>query len=367
MSTMEAPRSALFDLAPLVAPIAGERPAGEWLRYDAVYDEIRKLRESDDPNLPQGVWKHELKRADWNGVADRASQALATRSKDLQLAVWLTEAWLHRNGYAGFAAGIRLISALCREFWDGLYPPLEGESAEARLAPLAWAAEKLVLPIKSIAVTAPAGEDSVPLTWADAERALYYENLEKSHPESAATAYSTGVVTHPQFLMSASLTPAAFYGPVAHDLTEARAALDDLEETLVQLAGAEHTPSFGQLQTALQAISSFVGRILAERVQGGEIPAATAGFEGMEHAFSPFSADALGVPGSIASRSEAFLRLREAAEFLHRTEPHSPVPYLVMRAVSWEHMELADLFGELLRNSSDLAAIHSLLGMNREG
>ncbi len=159
MSTMEAPRSDLFDLAPLLAPIAGEHPTGESLRNDAVYSEIRRLREEDDPNMDRGVWIHELKRADWQGVADRASQALTTRSKDLLLAAWLTEAWLHRSGFAGFAAGVGLISALCREYWEDLYPALEGESLDARLSPLVWAAEKFVLPLKSVLVTAPSVDD----------------------------------------------------------------------------------------------------------------------------------------------------------------------------------------------------------------
>jgi type VI secretion system protein ImpA len=371
MSTMEAPHDSphndAFDLAPLLAPIAGAQAAGTWLRHDAVYSEIRKLREADDPNLPQGVWKHELKRADWAAVAERAADALATRSKDLQVAVWLTEAWLRRSGYGGFATGIRLITALCREFWDGLYPPLDPESADGRLAPLVWASEKLVLPLKGVPVTAPAGEDSAPLTWSDYERALYYDNIEKRGAAPAGSASASGIVSHPQFLISVSLTPAAFYAPLAQDITESQAALDELEETLDQLAGAENTPSFGQLRTVLETVAAFAGHVLAERVHTGEIGAAAAGFDPEERGFSPFASEPFGPPGSIASRGEAFLRLREAAEFLLRTEPHSPAPYLVLRAVSWEHMQLADLLGELLQNSSDLAALYSLLGMNREG
>ena len=364
MSTMEAPRADPFDLAPLLAPIAGEHAWGEWLRHDDVYRQIRKLREADDPSLPMGVWQHELKRADWQGVADNASQALATRSKDLQLAVWLTEAWLHRSGYAGFAAGIRLITALCREYWEGLYPPLEGESVEARLSPIVWAAEKLILPLKSAPVTAPVGEDSEPLTWADCEYALYYDNLEKRGVASAAGAQ--GKITYPKFLISASLTPAALYAGLAHDLAEVRLAVDELDDTLGQLVGDEQGPSFGKLREAIEAIGSFAGRILAERVQRGEIDSASSGLEGIALDASTFADEPFGPYGSITSRGEAFLRLREAAEFLLRTEPHSPVPYLVMRAVSWEHLPLADLFAELLRNSNDLAAVYSLLGMNRE-
>jgi type VI secretion system ImpA family protein len=367
MSTMEAPRSDLFDLAPLLAPIAGEHATGEWLRYDAVYREIRKLREADDPSLPMGVWQHELKRADWQGVADSASQALATRSKDLQLAVWLTEAWLHRSGYAGFAAGLRLLTALCREYWEGLYPPLDGESTDARLSPLVWAAEKLLPALKSVPVTAPVSEDARPLTWADCEYGLYYDNLEKRGVASAG-AQGKETITYPKFLISASLTPATFYATLAHDLAEVRAAIDDLDDTLGQLAGEDKTPSFGQLRGLVEAIGSFAERILNERMQSGEIGATSAGGEAIAGDFPPFPHEALGTfAGSISSRGEAFLRLREAAEFLMRTEPHSPVPYLVMRAVSWEHLPLADLFAELLRNSNDLAAVYSLLGMNREG
>jgi type VI secretion system protein ImpA len=362
---MEAPRSDPFDLAPLLAPIAGEHPTGDSLRNDAVYSEIRKLREEDDPNVDRGVWTHELKRADWQGVADRASQALATRSKDLLLAAWLTEAWLRRSGFAGFAAGVRLISALCREYWEGLHPALEGESLDARLSPLVWAAEKFVLPLKSVPVTAPS-EDSAPMTWADCEHALYYDNLEK-RGVAPAGARGREAVTYPKFLISASLTPATFFATLAHDLAEAAHAIDDLDETLSQLAGAGKSPSFGQLQEVIETIGAFAARILAERVQRGEIAAASVGIETIAADFPAFPAESLGSPGSITSRAEAFLRLREAAEFLMRTEPHSPVPYLVMRGVSWEHLPLAELFAELLRNSNDLAAVYALLGMNREG
>ena len=71
--------------------------------------------------------------------------------------------------------------------------------------------------------------------------------------------------------------------------------------------------------------------------------------------------------GPIGSRAEAFERLREAADFLLRTEPHSPVPYLVMRAVSWEHLPLPELLAELLqKQKNDLAAVYALLGLQQE-
>ena len=103
----------LPDIDALLAPVSAENPSGESLRFDAVYDDIKRMREEEDAALPQGVWQRELKRADWSGVAALASQTLATRSKDLQLAAWLTEAWTRLFGFAGLAHGVRLIAALC--------------------------------------------------------------------------------------------------------------------------------------------------------------------------------------------------------------------------------------------------------------
>ena len=54
---------------------------------------------------------------------------------------------------------------------------------------------------------------------------------------------------------------------------------------------------------------------------------------------------ASGAPaGPIASRDEAYRRLREVAEFLRKTEPHSPVPPLLDRAVRWGNMSFEKLF-----------------------
>jgi type VI secretion system protein ImpA len=72
------------------------------------------------------------------------------------------------------------------------------------------------------------------------------------------------------------------------------------------------------------------------------------------------------VAGVIASRAEAYQALREASDFLMRTEPHSPVPYLVRRAISWGNLSLAELLEELLQKNSDVSAIYALLGMKKE-
>ncbi len=354
-------------LEPLLAPISAERPAGEPLRFDPVYDEIRKLREEDDPSLPQGVWQRGLKRADWRGVADLCAAALAGRSKDLQIAAWLAEAWIHLQGFAGLEKGLRLLAGLCRGFWDELYPPLEEGGAEARLAPIQWAVDKLAPPVKRIPVSAPAGEEAAAYGWQDWESGLYLANLAKVNAAAAAGAQERGMVPQAKFLVSVSLTPAPWFAALARELDGALAALEELDQTLQERCGEAAAPSLTPLRSPVVAVRAFVSKLLDERAESGELPGVLPGTDAAadEGAAAAAPGDGASSAAHVAGRAEAYRKLREAADYLLRTEPHSPVPYLVRRAVAWGNMSLAELLEELLQKNADLATIYTLLGIKR--
>src|SRR6185295_16778079 len=108
----------------LLTPIPGDNPSGENLKYAPVYDKIKEARRQDD-DANQGEWQRVRKVADFNQVVKLAGDALATKSKDLQLAAWLTEAQLNRESFAGLCEGLKLIRGLIENFWDTLYPELE--------------------------------------------------------------------------------------------------------------------------------------------------------------------------------------------------------------------------------------------------
>jgi type VI secretion system protein ImpA len=67
--------------------------------------------------------------------------------------------------------------------------------------------------------------------------------------------------------------------------------------------------------------------------------------------------------GNVAGRAEALRRLGEIAEFFRRTEPHSPVSYLVLRAVHWGNISLGDWLQEVVREDSTLSGLRDLLGI----
>jgi hypothetical protein len=128
----------MIDLDRMLAPISDAHPTGDDLRYEGTYDRIREARREDDATLPTGVWQSKLKKADWAHVRDLAADVLATKSKDLQVAVWLTQALVNLDGFAGLTRGLDICGALCRTFWDRLYPRFEGDDLDARILPIVW-------------------------------------------------------------------------------------------------------------------------------------------------------------------------------------------------------------------------------------
>ncbi|MCB1033818.1 MAG: type VI secretion system protein TssA, partial [Acidobacteria bacterium] len=194
---------ALPDLEKLLAPISAERPAGDSLRYDPLYDEVREARREDDPNLPQGVWKVEPKKADWPRVESLSLEALERRSKDLQIASWLTEAWVHRCGFEGAEHGLRLLSGLCESFWEPLHPvPGEDGDLEPRLGPFDWLDQRISLAVKSVPVTRPETEEGEAFCWSAWESALHKAKVERVR----SGAELEGQADTSKFMVSTSLT-----------------------------------------------------------------------------------------------------------------------------------------------------------------
>src|ERR1039458_9077322 len=116
--------TALLDIDHLLDPISPDQPAGTDLRWTADWDRIKEARRADD-DLESGKWaKKERKGADWRLVEELSSGRLRKRSKDLQLALWLTEAGMKRHGFPGLRDGLRLTRELMVRSWDnGPYPP----------------------------------------------------------------------------------------------------------------------------------------------------------------------------------------------------------------------------------------------------
>ena len=338
-----------FDVDKLLVPISPSEPAGISLRYDPVYDQLRTLRKADD-ELPQGVWKSEPKRADWNALEELCLEVIETRSKDIQVATWLLEAWIHLYGFAGAAEGMNVIRALCENFWDGLHPRIEDADVEFRIAPLVWINQRLVIDLKLTPITAPDSDNFPKHTWADWENACLNE---KNGPANEARA-----VTIAKFQQGALLTSTPHLRAILEATQRLSLASEQLDSLLDQKLRRD-APGLSPIKTLSRSIAGLLSSFLEQRGESLAPPDPKSLANRTPTQFIPAS-EVLGY-GHIRSRAQAYQILAEASDFLVRTEPHSPVPYLVRRAISWGSMSLETLMADLIRNSNDLADISRLL------
>ncbi len=290
--------------------------------------------------------------------------ALMDRSKDLQIACWLLEAWLRLRSFAGAAEGFRVITALCENFWDDLHPRIEGDDLEYRIAPINWLNEKIPVLLKLQPLTAPQSDDVKPYCWADWETACRPKRGDEK-PEPA----DSERVTQARFQQSAMLSPTPFLRNVQRQIEAVMDATAELEAALETRCGADG-PSLRQFEATLEPMRGLISGILSQRG-----PAETVIEKAVEEKVGarselrgdlPASPSSSFVVGPITSRSEAYMRLEEAADYLARNEPHSPTPYLVRRAIAWGGMRLEDLLPELVQNRGELDEIYRLLQINKE-
>ena len=353
MSVLAFPQKS--DVRDLLQPIPGANPAGESLRYQGTYDRISNARREDDPSLTQGIYKSPLKRADWATAEALCVEALTTRTKDLQIAGWLLEAWLHVYGFAGAAKGLKLMAGLCAEFWENVYPTIEAGDLEGRIAPFDWIEQKLSLKLKLIPLTVPDEITGESYSYVDWENACHFENLAMKDPRALQEALAKINPSVATFRAAVAATDHTLYVEVLEDLGAAIDACVMVEEVLDQKCGKE-APSLRQFKGALVAVQQLI-------FQNLETPDAQTELEGEEVIPTEAEESDIGLwsNGPIRSRTDAYRRLSEVADYLLRTEPHSPTPYLVKRAVEWGNMSLPELLQQIVRNEGELTEMDRLL------
>jgi type VI secretion system protein ImpA len=70
--------------------------------------------------------------------------------------------------------------------------------------------------------------------------------------------------------------------------------------------------------------------------------------------------------GAARSRAEAYRQLADAADLLQRLEPHSPIPYIVKRAVELGALPFPQLMKALIRDANVLTELNRELGIRAE-
>jgi len=326
----------------LLNPIPGDNPSGKTLRYDPVYDKIREARREEDV-LPQGDWSREVKKADYPLVIKLTTEALSTKSKDLQLAAWLTEAILFRDNVAGLREGLDLLRGLMETFWDTLYPEIDDGDLEFRAGPLGWVGSKLDGAVRRLPIT----KSKLDYFKYQESRRVGYEADAVSEEKAAARAAAIAEkkCTAEEFDEAVRATGDAYYEKLAANLTAALESLQSLETLSDEKFGRE-APSFSNLRTALDELQDFVKQYHKPAEEVTEEPAETPAEEVAEETTAAAGSAApaakkKSVTAEPADRDDAMQRLAIVAHFLRHESPLNPVPYLLLRAMRWGELRSA--------------------------
>ena len=332
----------------LLTPIAGENPSGSDLRYNseqAFYDRIQEARRQDD-NLPVGDWQHERKVANYAEVLKLSQEAIATQSKDLQIAAWLTEAQLYKEGFAGLGQSLNLCHQLIANYWDTLYPLIEDGDAEVRARPLNWLGSTLEIPVKTIPLVA-AGYDW--LKYKESRTVGYEEHAQTETEKKKRNALlAEGKLAPEVFDKAFDETPKAFYAQSEKDLDSCLTVLGGLEKLCDEKFG-DASPSFSRLKSALTEVRHTVHGFLEKKreLEPDAVEAAPENAEGGagEGGMAGEAPGRVSVPAQsiiipLAStepseRREAVAAAARAAAALRKQQPGNPAPYLMMRGLRW--------------------------------
>jgi type VI secretion system protein ImpA len=330
----------------LLNPIPGDNPSGVSLRYERIYDQIKEARTEDDESIPSGDWQRQIKRADYALVIKLGGEALATKSKDLQLAAWLTEAHVKREGIGLIHPCFRLMQDLQEQFWDTLHPEIEDGDAGMRPVPIEWAANRVAVILRE----APITRDGLNYYQYKDSRAIGYEadvEYNDAKREAREQAIKDGKSTAEDFDKALASTPKTFYIQLDESIHAAMETVDALQVFCEEKYG-DDGPAFGKLRSSMEEVGQVIGSLLNEKRKLEPDPVAEETVEEepepepepvaevesvIEAAPAAKAKKGKAVSAEPIDWDDAISRIQACAQFLQKQRSSSPVPYLLQASV----------------------------------
>jgi type VI secretion system protein ImpA len=365
--------SPITDLETLLNPISDETAVGQDLRY-VLFDQKKgiywhdRIRDAHRENLYEDV----PKLPDWPVVIELTTRALTTLTKDMQIAAWLSDGLVKHNGHdrlAGLRDSLKLMRGLIENYWNEVFPEIDPEGDDghfkARANILAAFDARMGLAIKTIPLTE--SKSGSKYSFMDWEAAKSFDVSDKDGFDSDGSFGSeqAGKITIEDWEKAVNGTPYQFFKgrlELLHECSQELTALGDA----IDLRFEREALSLRELRRSLEDMTSLIKKLEREN----RPPEVAAEIEGSltteDHDLLNGKTAGFGLPaisGSIQSRNEALRRLADIAEYFRRTEPHSPVSYLVQRAIKWGNMPLDVWLEDVVKEGGVLGQLRETLGI----
>ncbi len=267
-----------IDVDAILTPIPGENPSGEDCRYSSLYEEVKEARRADDP-FDRGDWQREVKRSEWDKVIELGVQALTEKTKDLQIAVWLAEGLIRKQGFDGLLTGLRILNGLLDRFWETVYPQIEDDDLEYRAAPFEFLNDKVWVAIKDAPITDPISTPGHSwFKWKESREVGFeadtrnrYGDVDEGKKRSRDESLAEGKLSGEDFDAAVNQSPLAFYSGLTAVLARCREEFQKLDATVDERFG-KAAPRLAELKTSIEDCEELAGKFFKER--GGSEPAA---------------------------------------------------------------------------------------------
>ncbi|WNO08069.1 type VI secretion system protein TssA [Teredinibacter sp. KSP-S5-2] len=365
----------VIDVSGLLEPISDDLPAGSDPREDrsptSPYQTIKAERNAARAAERNSVHDGNTTEADdhWRKVLTTAPEILKSVGKDLEVASWYIEALVRRHGFQGLRDGFKLVHGLIEKYWDNLYPMPDEDGIETRVSSLSGlngegAEGVLIAPIRKVMITE--GQSVGPYSFWEYQQALDVQKVADESTKSAKAAKLGFTLDEVEKAVSESSQE--FFVNQRDDITQAIDAYKAAGQLLDEHCGVNDAPPIRNIIEVLEECCGAVNHIGKHKFPIEEVGAEEMTEDGAES--SPDStegaAPAAVQRGPVQSREAAFKQLTEIAEFFRKTEPHSPVSYVLEKAVKWGNMPLNELIQELITDNNSLERFSELTGVKVE-
>lgn len=324
----------MIEVEDLLKPVSEKEPCGKDLSYDPGFLALDALI-AGKPETQFSAGEE----PDWKQVRD-ACLELFKKSKDLRMAVTLGLALVKLEGAVGLRDGLLLLKGLLERYWPDLYPKLDPEENNDPL-------ERINI-LSSLAT--PLGTFGDPLRFLQRVRQIPLANSPQMGWFSLADIVGDKITLpngQEKPLASAGQIKAAFRDTKAAEIESAGRAISDsfalakeIDGFVTEAVGAGRAPDMGALTSVLTEIQKNLAPYMPKIP--GQFQTETGNEDGGD---SPRQEGAGN--GAIQSRQDVVRVLDRICEYYARTEPSSPLPFLLRRAQRLAEMDFLQIVDEL--------------------
>ena len=365
--------------------------AGENLRYDALYDQIKEARTEEDATLSRGVWERELKKADWAVVQRLCEEALSQRTKDLQLVAWLGDAACRQDRWTGFKEALDLMAQFCHRCWEHCYPMEDDGQPDMdfRMRILEWYVERLEEHVLFLPLTKSSALLVQSLDVATWQSAQNFDLVSKRLSGQAAS-QGEEQMTLSRFRTLIRQVDVPFLQKIQAFVVATQSSSRALAAVWGEVCQGQE-PSLSRVNEVLKEIDRLCSFALEGRVVNTaetvvepvpdepavaptgeeepppqqttalapqeETPGQDSTWTEVSPAAEPAPVEAAETPDdgttTITDRQGAYQAVNDLADYLIHLDPQTPGPYLLKMVSSWGERSLPDILDDVVEGQTE--------------